>query len=351
MVCAISRADGIVAEHVPRRARHGRPPRRWSPSAAPWPTPSPRRLRRGQHRLDRSSCRRRCRPPAPTHHIRGIRRTGDADGQQLGELLPLGEFGEIVCAAIALDRRRRRGRDSTLQRQTGAATPLLLTAGVVSFDDPPEQAVATAARTANTTTGDFRMRSTLARPGREPHNAGSARYPPPGGNLRKKPLRPARRSSMPCDLMLIAYDGSENAKRAIEYAGRFLTAERAILLTAWEPMVRQAARMSGTLRGDAAGVGARRGGRGHRATPTPKDQRRGRRTWPRLAGIDAEAAHRRVHDHGLDRHREPAPTSSTPTSSSPVRAAQPGCGRCCTAVSPTSAQHSHRPVFLVPPGQ
>ncbi|WP_373291578.1 universal stress protein [Nocardia camponoti] len=45
--------------------------------------------------------------------------------------------------------------------------------------------------------------------------------------------------------MLIAYDGSPHAKRAIEYAGRFLAADRAILLTAWEPMVRQAARVSG----------------------------------------------------------------------------------------------------------
>lgn len=50
---------------------------------------------------------------------------------------------------------------------------------------------------------------------------------------------------MPADLMLIAYDGSDNAKRAIEYAGRFLAANRAVVATAWEPMVRQAARMSG----------------------------------------------------------------------------------------------------------
>lgn len=50
---------------------------------------------------------------------------------------------------------------------------------------------------------------------------------------------------MPCDLMLIAYDGSDNAKRAIEYSGRFLSANKAVVLTAWEPMVRQAARMSG----------------------------------------------------------------------------------------------------------
>ncbi|MCU1648587.1 MAG: universal stress protein [Nocardia sp.] len=50
---------------------------------------------------------------------------------------------------------------------------------------------------------------------------------------------------MPCDLMLIAYDGSENARRAVEYAGRFLAADRAVVLTAWEPMARQAARLSG----------------------------------------------------------------------------------------------------------
>lgn len=50
---------------------------------------------------------------------------------------------------------------------------------------------------------------------------------------------------MPADLILIAYDGSDNAKRAIEYAGRFLSARRAVVVTAWEPMVRQAARMSG----------------------------------------------------------------------------------------------------------
>ncbi|MGW0173492.1 universal stress protein [Rhodococcus sp. NPDC003322] len=50
---------------------------------------------------------------------------------------------------------------------------------------------------------------------------------------------------MPADLILIAYDGTDNSKRAIEYAGRFLSADRAIVITAWEPMVRQAARMSG----------------------------------------------------------------------------------------------------------
>src|SRR5699024_256500 len=52
-------------------------------------------------------------------------------------------------------------------------------------------------------------------------------------------------STEPADLIIIAYDGTENARRAIRYAGRFLAAERAVLVTVWEPMVRQAARMSG----------------------------------------------------------------------------------------------------------
>lgn len=47
------------------------------------------------------------------------------------------------------------------------------------------------------------------------------------------------------DLILIAYDGSENAQRAIRYAGHFLSAGRAIVVTAWEPLARQAARISG----------------------------------------------------------------------------------------------------------
>lgn len=50
---------------------------------------------------------------------------------------------------------------------------------------------------------------------------------------------------MAADLILIAYDGSENSKRAVQYAGRFLELCRAVVVTAWEPMVRQAARMSG----------------------------------------------------------------------------------------------------------
>ena len=50
---------------------------------------------------------------------------------------------------------------------------------------------------------------------------------------------------MPCDLMLIAYDGSDHARRAITCAGRYLSADRAIVLTAWQPALLYAARMAG----------------------------------------------------------------------------------------------------------
>lgn len=43
--------------------------------------------------------------------------------------------------------------------------------------------------------------------------------------------------------MLIAYDGSDRAVRAMEYAARFLRPGTVEILTAWEPVARQAARV------------------------------------------------------------------------------------------------------------
>ena len=42
--------------------------------------------------------------------------------------------------------------------------------------------------------------------------------------------------------MLIAYDGSENADRALEYAAKLLKPGTVQILTAWEPIARQQAR-------------------------------------------------------------------------------------------------------------
>lgn len=40
------------------------------------------------------------------------------------------------------------------------------------------------------------------------------------------------------DVMVIAYDGTDNARRAVHYAGRFLTSGRAVVLTVWSPALR-----------------------------------------------------------------------------------------------------------------
>lgn len=37
-------------------------------------------------------------------------------------------------------------------------------------------------------------------------------------------------------VMLIAYDGTANARRAVTYAGRFLAADRTVVLTVWAPI-------------------------------------------------------------------------------------------------------------------
>lgn len=47
------------------------------------------------------------------------------------------------------------------------------------------------------------------------------------------------------DSMLIAYDGSEEAKTALAYAGKILRVKTAYILTAWEPLHLQAARAAG----------------------------------------------------------------------------------------------------------
>ncbi|WP_018178175.1 universal stress protein [Jongsikchunia kroppenstedtii] len=49
---------------------------------------------------------------------------------------------------------------------------------------------------------------------------------------------------MTSDTIMIAYDGSQNAERAIGYAARFLRAKRTYVVTAWESGSHQAARLS-----------------------------------------------------------------------------------------------------------
>lgn len=46
------------------------------------------------------------------------------------------------------------------------------------------------------------------------------------------------------DLVLVAYDGSENAKVAISYVGRFLRSSRVAVVSVWAPLAIQTAQLS-----------------------------------------------------------------------------------------------------------
>jgi len=52
-------------------------------------------------------------------------------------------------------------------------------------------------------------------------------------------------TNAPTDSVLIAFDGSDQAKAAIRYAARLLSTHKAYIITAWEPIHRQAARAAG----------------------------------------------------------------------------------------------------------
>lgn len=45
--------------------------------------------------------------------------------------------------------------------------------------------------------------------------------------------------------MLIAYDGSAEAQRALEYAAHYLSCEKAYIITVWEPLHRQTVNSAG----------------------------------------------------------------------------------------------------------
>lgn len=43
---------------------------------------------------------------------------------------------------------------------------------------------------------------------------------------------------IPGELVVIAFDGTDNSRRAVHYAGRFLSSGRAVVLTVWTPVFR-----------------------------------------------------------------------------------------------------------------
>ena len=84
-----------------------------------------------------------------------------------------------------------------------------------------------------------------------PMAAGSSPSPTgphgPGGADQREEMQ--RENSRPGQTLLIAYDGSPNADRAIRYAARFLQARVAHVVTAWEPGAMSAPRVSSLAAG------------------------------------------------------------------------------------------------------
>lgn len=69
------------------------------------------------------------------------------------------------------------------------------------------------------------------------------------GSIPPTPGRDGRRVVGRPQSLMIAYDGSANADRAIRYAGTFLRAETAHVVTAWQPGTMSAPRMSSLAAG------------------------------------------------------------------------------------------------------
>ncbi len=137
---------------------------------------------------------------------------------------------------------------------------------------------------------------------------------------------------MAADLILIAYDGSENSKRAVQYAGRFLESCRAVVVTAWEPMVRQAARMSG-LSGVMQPEWVPDEDNEDVAFSDAKVTNREGLELANSLGLHARVAPSRSSTR-CGRLSSRPPTNWTSTSSSPVLAAPRGYVLCCSPRSP-----------------
>lgn len=156
-------------------------------------------------------------------------------------------------------------------------------------------------------------------------------------------------------VMLIAFDGSRNARRAVQYAARLLAANRALVLTVWSPLQRGSAPVRLDLDGP----------------PDPYD--------PVLAGEDADVAlvdARRTNAEGLDLAlsaglaAEPlcvpvSPAGGTVWSTIIDTADKLDADLIVTGTRGTTGlrslmqssvadhvlRHGHRPVLIVPPGR
>lgn len=149
------------------------------------------------------------------------------------------------------------------------------------------------------------------------------------------------------EVMVIAYDGTDNSRRAVHYAGRFLSASRAVVLTVWSPTYRGSQPPHLDLDGP--------------PDPTPDDED--------IAYADAQRTNAEgmalAHAAGLAAEPMCVPATSTVWSTIIETADTLDADLIVTGTRGTTGlrsllqssvadrvlRHGHRPVLIVPPGR
>ncbi|WP_066908411.1 universal stress protein [Millisia brevis] len=157
------------------------------------------------------------------------------------------------------------------------------------------------------------------------------------------------------DTTLIAYDGSDNSRRAIRHAGRHLANRPALVLTAWIPLTRVTSR---------ATVVATGGGSDEWAVPEPPEDPESdiglldaRVTnaegvdLARQAGIIAEGRCVRTTSTIWSAIIEVADEIDAALIITGTRGATGLRSLLHSSVAEHVLKHGHRPVFIVPPGR
>ena len=141
----------------------------------------------------------------------------------------------------------------------------------------------------------------------------------------------------PIDLVLVAYDGSDNAKLAISYVARFLRSSRVAVVSVWAPLAIQTAQLSTMWGGmTTAGWATDESAADNYAVTEAKRVAEEGAEIARAAGLDAAPACTRPRER-CGRASSTRPTSCRPISSSRARADCTGSGRCCTRACPAAS--------------
>ncbi|KUI28783.1 universal stress protein [Mycobacterium sp. GA-2829] len=150
------------------------------------------------------------------------------------------------------------------------------------------------------------------------------------------------------EIVVIAYDGTDNSRRAVHYAGRFLSTSRAVVLTVWTPVFRASEAPQLDLDGP--------------PDPEPDDEEDMAYTDAQRTNAEGTAL---AHQAGLTAEPMCVPTTSTVWNTIIETADTLDADLIVTGTRGTTGlrsllqssvadrvlRHGHRPVLIVPPGR